>query len=221
MSDLLVALIPLLLVDALNPILFGLLVVAAGSARPVANTSTLLAGHTVSYFGAGVAVAYALDVITYRLDHPKPVDFVIELVAGLLCLWAMYASRSGAKSGKPDHKGRMTPFQCFVVGAVVNFVGMPFAIPYFAAISQILKADLSTGSSFVALGIYNFFYALPFALVPFAVVVFGDRCRPLLARISEKLTSIANKLMPFLLFALAAALLADAIVFFVRGSSLF
>jgi cytochrome c biogenesis protein CcdA len=221
MTELVISLTPLLLVDAINPILFALLVVAAGSGRPVSNTLSLLAGHTAAYFGAGVAIAYALDTITYRLDHPKPVDFVVELVVGLVCLWAVYASRSGTKSDKPDEKGQMTPSQGFVIGAVINFVGMPFAIPYFAAISQILKADLSTGSSFVALGIYNFVYALPFALVPIAVMVFGDRCRPMLARISATLTGMANKLMPFLLFAVAAALLADAIVFFVRGSSLF
>jgi cytochrome c biogenesis protein CcdA len=221
MTELIVSLAPLLLIDALNPILFALLVVAAGSGRPAANTTALLAGHTAAYFGAGVAIAYALDAITYRLDHPKPVDFVVELVVGLVCLWVLYTSRSGTKSDKPGDKGQMAPGQSFVIGAIINFVGMPFAIPYFAVISQILKADLSTGSSFVTLGIYNFLYALPFALVPVAVIVFGDRCRPMLARISGALTGLANKFMPFLLFAVAAALRADAIVFFVRGSSLF
>jgi len=42
---------------------------------------------------------------------------------------------------------------------------MPFAIPYFGALDQIMKADLSLGASTFALALYNLLYVLPFALL--------------------------------------------------------
>jgi len=40
-------------------------------------------------------------------------------------------------------RGGLTPVKAFGLGAVINFVGIPFALPYFAALNQILKADLT------------------------------------------------------------------------------
>ncbi len=41
MTELLAVITPLLLIDALNPVLFALLIYAAGTARPVANSSAI------------------------------------------------------------------------------------------------------------------------------------------------------------------------------------
>ncbi len=61
-------LIPFLIVDLLNPVLFALLVVAVGTARPLANSTAFLAGHTLLYFISGGIIALGLDRITDRLE---------------------------------------------------------------------------------------------------------------------------------------------------------
>jgi cytochrome c biogenesis protein CcdA len=220
MIELLPNLIPLLIVDVLNPVLFALLVLAVGTQRPYANSMSLLAGHTFSYFISGIVIALGLNQITDRLNNPLPVDFVIELLIGLLCLWAALASRDGKASQEKTPERELTPAYCFGYGAVVNFLGVPFALPYFAAVDQILKANLSVEASVLVVAIYNVTYALPFLLVPLAVAVLGERSKPILERINNALISLVDKLMPIMLFLIGAALTADALAFLITGKSL-
>lgn len=220
MSDLLTSLFPLLVIDVINPVLFALLVVAAGTDRPVVNSSAFLAGHTAAYFVAGIVIALGLEKISARLSNPKPVDFAIELALGLLCLWAALGAKDGKASEERSPEGDLTPTVCFGYGAIVNFIGVPFALPYLAAIDQILKANLSAESSLAVLATYNIGYALPFALVPVLIAVTGDACRPVLEKINTALVTVADKLMPFLLLVLGTALIVDAIAFLTTGTSL-
>jgi cytochrome c biogenesis protein CcdA len=210
----------LLIVDVLNPVLFALLVLAVGTHRPYANSISLLAGHTFSYFVSGIVIALGLNQITDRLNNPLPIDFVIGLLIGLLCLWAALASRDGKASEEKTPERELTPAYCFGYGAVVNFIGVPFALPYFAAVDQILKANLSTETSVLVVAIYNVTYALPFLLVPVAVAILGERSKPILERINNLLISMVDKLMPIMLFLIGAALTADALAFLITGKSL-
>ena len=47
MIDILTGLTPILLVDIVNPVLFGFMVVAAGTSRPIVLSGSLLLGHTI------------------------------------------------------------------------------------------------------------------------------------------------------------------------------
>ena len=120
MIELLPNLAPLLIVDLLNPVLFALLVLAAGTNKPYANSVSLLAGHTFAYFISGIIIALGLNRITVRLNNPLPVDFVIGLLIGLLCLWAALASRDGKASKERSPERELTPAYCFGYGAVRN-----------------------------------------------------------------------------------------------------
>ncbi len=222
MIDLLLTLAPFLVVDVLNPVLFALLLVAVGTNRPVAISSAFLAGHTAAYFVSGVGIALALQQIMDRLDNPWPIDFVIQLVIGVLCLWAALAARGGNKGSESTGsesgpEGELTPLGCFGYGALVNFVGVPFALPYFAAVDQIVKANLSLESSLLVLGLYNAVYALPFLLVPILVVFVGDRIKPALEKVNSFLSSAFDLLMPLLLLLLGLTLAADSVTYFLRG----
>jgi cytochrome c biogenesis protein CcdA len=220
MIELIPALAPLLIVDVLNPVLFALLVLAVSSAKPIANSVAFLSGHTLAYFLSGVVIALGLERITERLNHPLPVDFIIELSIGLLCLWAAFASRGGKASAEKIPERPLAPAYCFGYGAIINFIGVPFALPYFAATDQILKANLTVESSVLALAIYNIAYALPFLLVPVAVAVVGDSCKPVLEKINNLLISLVDKLMPIMLFLIGAALTADAVSYLISGEPL-
>ena len=220
MIELLPKLIPLLIFDALNPVLFAIMLVAVGTNRPIANSIALLAGHTLSYFVSGVIIALGLDQIINRLNNPLPVDFVIQLLIGLLCLWAAWVSRNGKASEEKKPNSKLTPAYCFGFGAIVNFSGIPFALPYFAAVNQVLKADLSVESSLIVLAFYNIAYALPFLLVPILIALIGESGRPVLEKINDFLTNMVDRFMPILLLLLGAALTADALVFLMTGESL-
>jgi cytochrome c biogenesis protein CcdA len=214
-------LLPVLLTDIMNPVLFAFLVYAAGTDRPVVLTSSMLLGHTLAYFSAGIVLALFMESIAAYLASPRTVDFVIELILGLALLWvALMSSKDTGK--RPEEKPpEFTVVSAFAFGAVINFIGIPFAVPYFAAIDQILKADFSTVQAVISLVAYNLVYALPFALVPVLSAVMGERAKPVLARINAVMEKVSGFLMPLMLGLIGLALLADALSYFIRGIPLF
>ena len=209
MAELWAVLVPLLITDVLNPVLFAFLVYAAGSRQPVANSAALLAGHTLAYFGAGLVLALGFDSIADRLENPRNIDYVIGLVVGCLLLLVALRSRNQAPRRPVEAGARLTPAKALGIGAIVNFVGIPFALPYFAAVDQILKADLDATGALAVLAGYNLLYALPFVIVPVAIAVYGEKSGPLLQRVNDALEKISGYLMPVLLAAVRMALLID------------
>ena len=220
MLELLPALLPILLVDVVNPVLFAVMVFAAGSSRPTINSSAILIGHTLAYFVGGIAVAYGIDQVIERLANPQRIDFVISGIIGIVLIWfAIPMKKKGApRADEPEWD--LTPMKCLGFGAVVNFIGIPFAVPYFAVIGQILKADISTAESLLVLAVYNIAYALPFLVVPLAVAISGDSAKPLLERINGLLIKVSDLVMPWMFLLLGLALVADSAVYFYRGEGL-
>ncbi len=217
MLALMPVLIPILLVDAVNPVLFALLVFATATSRPIANSSALLCGHTVAYFAAGVAIAFGIDGITARLENPQRIDFAIGLTVGVALVGAFISMRMSKPAEASEPGWELTPLKCFGYGAVVNFIGMPFALPYFGAVSQILQADLGPGPSLLALGAYNLGYAALFAVVPGAVAIAGEAARPFLESVGSVLERASDLVMPWLILALGLWLIVDAGYFFIVG----
>jgi len=220
MFELLPTLLPIFLIDFLNPVLFAMLVFAAGSQRGIANSSALLMGHTLAYFVAGVAIAYGMEQIAGRLANPHRIDFVISGIVGLGLLWMLVQTKRDGAPVADEPEWELTPLKCLGFGAVVNFIGIPFALPYFAAVDQILKADLSLAESVTTVGIYNIAYALPYVVVPAMVAVSGESAKPFLEKINGFLVKASDIIMPWMLGLLGLALLADSAVYFYRGEGL-
>lgn len=214
-------LLPILLVDIVNPVLFAFLVYAAGTDRGVRTSSAMLLGHTAAYLAAGVVLALFMDRIADYFAEPQWIDFAIQLVLAAVLLWVAFKSRNDSGKRPRENEPRLNTASAFGFGAVVNFIGIPFAVPYFAAIDQVLKADLDDVQAFGMLLAYNLAYAVPFALVPILTAVLGSRAAPLLSDISGWLDKVSAALMPWILGLLGLVLLADAVLYFVYGAPLF
>ncbi|UCB54803.1 MAG: GAP family protein [Thiotrichales bacterium] len=221
MLEIWAVLIPILIADVVNPVLFAFLVYAAGTSKPVLNSIAVLFGHTLAYFSAGIVIALGFERIADRLANPHHIDYIIGLVVGCLLLWAALRSRKQVDQSHRQDSEDLSPLTAVGAGAVVNFVGIPFALPYFAALDQILKADLTTAGALMMLVAYNLLYALPFAVVPVLTAVYREQSRPLLQRINAALDRWSSYLMPVLLAAVGVALIADAISYFGTGAGLF
>ena len=104
---------------------------------------------------------------------------------------------------------------------VINFVGIPFAVPYFAALDQILKVDLDTAGAVLQLVIYNVGYALPFLTLLGVRSALGDDAQPVLERINTAVDRASRLVMTPLLSLAGIALLIDAGAWFFTGQALF
>jgi cytochrome c biogenesis protein CcdA len=214
-------LIPILLSDILNPVLFTFMVYAAGSKRPVATSSAMLVGHTVAYMTCGVVLAYSIEQLSTRLANPKTIDFIIEFLIACALLWLVLRTRKDSGKRPDEQTPEFTIWKAFTFGAVVNLIGIPFAVPYFAAIDQMLKSELDTSGVLTGLVIYNLAYALPFLLIPLLTAIMGDRSKPILARINGTMEKASEVIMPLLLLLIGLALLLDSLWYFVYGVSFF
>ena len=221
MIEIWAVLTPILIADIINPVLFAFMVYAVSTKQPIVNSGAILLGHTIAYFCAGLILALGLERITERLANPHHIDFIIGLVIGLLLLWVAFRSTKKKEKHRNESSGDLTPLKALGLGAIVNFVGIPFALPYFAALDQILKADFTVTEAVLVLVSYNLFYALPFVIVPILVATIGERSRPLLQRINDALDRFSSFLMPVLLFLVGLGLIVDSIVYFVTGEGLF
>ncbi len=225
MFELIVTSIPILVSDVLNPVLLAGVIFGLGSRRPFLNSALLLLGWFVTYFAAGILLALGLDAIIDFFKTPRPIDFVIETVLGLLLIGlGVYVVRSGQrqKQGREfDDADTLSAGTSFWIGASINLIGMPFAIPYFAFLGQILKADLDWMGALMVLLIYNLLYVLPFSLLIFIRLIYRQESDVLFKSISDAMEWLSAILMPILLFLVGGALLADAFVFFSTGNPLF
>jgi threonine/homoserine/homoserine lactone efflux protein len=225
MISLVIIFIPILLTDIINPVLLAAVIFALGSKRPYLNAMMALAGWFVVYYISGVVLALGLDAIIDFLANPRPIDFYIETVIAILLIWLGIRIRQPEKNKRKakdfDDSDSLKPSGAFFIGASINLIGLPFAIPYFAALDQILKADLDWIPSLTALFIYNLLYILPFAVIIIIRRIYREQSDPILQKINEWMEKIGSILMPLMLFLLAIALLVDAIYYFVTGLPLY
>lgn len=221
MIDSLLSLLPFLIADIVNPVLFAFMVYAAGTNRPVLNSGTVLLGHTLAYFCVGVVVLRGMEKVSDYLQNPHAIDYVLSFVLGILLLWVALRGNKKNDEKKTENGSSLTPIKALGMGALINFIGAPFALPYFAAIDQMQKTDHASGDVLSLLIAYNALYALPFLIIPVLVVFNRQGSAAILQRINSVLDRVSGFLMPIILFAVGFILMADAVLFFTTGEGLY
>lgn len=225
MFELFYVLIPILITDVINPVLLAAVIFGLGSPRPYLNGWLILFGWFITYFVSGIIIALGLEAIIAYLNDPKPVDFVIELIVGILIFGVgIWMTKGDNKKGKDKDYGDsadLKPGTSFIIGASINLIGMPFAVPYFAALDQILKADFNMVEAVSALLIYNFLYLIPFIIVIFIRLIYRNEGEAILQKVNQIMEKIGGFLMPLLMFIIGAAMIFDAGYYFYAGQPLF
>lgn len=228
MTDLWIVSLPILLVDIANPVLLAAVIFSLTSERPYAASLAVLGGHTFAYFLSGLLILVGpVDVLAGWLapfvdwfNNPVPTDYILGFVLGILLLavsWRWKVAPPSPSENKPQSaSGNLVT--AFGFGAVLNFVGIPFALPYFAFINQLYKMDID--HKFTALLFYNIAYLIPFLLVPLALAIFGRSAIPILQLINQGVEKGAAFILPVIIGLLGSAMVVDALLFFTTGEGL-
>ena len=215
-DQLMLFILPLLLTDMINPILFVGVVYGLGSQKHLLNGTLVLFSFFVCYFLTGLILAEGVEYLTQVLHLSEDWDYAIEAFVAILLLyfgWINY---------KTDHtpdlhlskKNELTSRQAIFLGIHIHLIGLPFAVPYLAAIDQILKADISYGVIFSLILIYNVIYILPFMLLILIRLFTGDRSAFLFAKVNQWLDWVSSKVIPILFMLLGLLLLEDCLSYF-------
>jgi hypothetical protein len=190
MMSTLAILTPIALINSLStlpPRMAG--VVAALSTRqPYLTAIAFIAGIFVPFFLFGLLVAIGLDAVFDRWAttalgawrNPSTLLVVVQLIIGAVMLALVFGlARTNDQTALPRTPLRLSPVRVFSLMAGATVLGLPGSIFYFAAIDQVLRADLSRLGIVKAVFFYNFVYLLPLMLVVFGRRVFGERADPL------------------------------------------
>ena len=145
---------------------------------------------------------------------------MFSLVIGALLIWVALLWRTDPPKPSENPRQPKSPglISAFLFGAVINFIGIPFALPYFAFVAEILQAPDSV--RWTALILYNLGYAAPFLLIPAAVAVVGPSIMPLLNRINAFVERYSVFILPLIFLGLGIFLILDAGFYFVRGTGM-
>lgn len=223
MPDILAILAPIALLDGLSIVPVGILPMAVflASQRPYRTGLTFLWGIVLPYFGFGVLIAVGLGWVMTAAGNwfdrfytdPTNVELVAQIVIGAAALAFGIRMLRGTGSSRQAAVPEASPGDAFALGAGTSVIGLPGALPYFAAIDQILRADLSSGSSVAALLCYNAILVAPLLLMIVLHAAIGPGSRALFERLGELALNWGPRAFAVLLVALGAVLVIDGTSF--------
>jgi len=172
--------------DSLNPATIAPAMFLATREHPTRRVAEFLIGFLGVNLLAGLLIMLGPGELLLAI-LPKPsreAKHIIELVAGigLLVLAAGIFSRRSTlrQRSLPASSGRRRTG--VALGAGLAAVELPTALPYFAAIAIIVGTDASIPGQILLLAIFNVCFTLPVIALLVALLVAGDRAKPVLTR---------------------------------------
>ena len=224
MAELLGILAPIAFLDAgsIIPVAIVPMAIFLATARPYATSSGYIAGIFLPYVGFGVVIAFGLGWVIDELDtwfqrfysEPNAVELAVQVVLGFAAIWfgTKMVSKPAPQATDPPQR-ETTPADAFALGAGTILVGLPGALPYFAAIDQVLRSDLNPGSNVIALIYYNVIIVLPLLAMMVLHGLMGEASRPLFERVAAFSARWGGRAFAVLLLLFGALLVVDGVSF--------
>jgi cytochrome c biogenesis protein CcdA len=223
MTALLLVLTPIALLDSVSvtPLASVPLLAMLGSRRPLSSSTSFISGIFIPYFLIGllalVGLAGAIELLNDRLDaflhRPDTLDITLQLAIGAAMLafgWRL--GRSRQQGGDRDAGAEIDWKGSFALGFTITLVGIPGALPYFAAIDQLLRADLPATPTLLALLYYNVICSLPLVAMVVIRSTLGTRSDAIFDWLAKVMGEASQRLIVVGLVALGGVLTADALL---------
>lgn len=225
MVELLVILTPIGLLDSTSmiPIAIVIMVVLLAGPKPLLRSSSLIVGIVVTYVAFGLLILLGLQSVfdeisayTLRLwKNPESEELIFQVLIGtVLCVFGVRIATACKRQTEKPVASDMTGIQALVTGAGLTIVGLPGAVPYFAAIDLILRTDVTLPQRLLALGYYNFVFVTPLAAIVALRLILGEHSTDILDAIKQFFDNWGQKLISALLLILGVVLVVDGIGWF-------
>jgi hypothetical protein len=223
---------PIAVVDStsITPLALVPLATILAGKRPYGTAIAFLLGLFLSYmamalgflFGLGAILERVNAWVSYRWHNPEPADFGFEILVGLVMLvfGARIMEKRKEKSGGREIKEGVTPAAAFGFACMLNVVGFPGALPYFAAADQIVQADLPVTGAVLAVTFYVTVFVLPLSVIVILRAVLGSRMDGVMQAIKRFFDTWGKRLIMILLILLGLLLIVDGSLYFLLGEPL-
>lgn len=216
MDQLILILIPILIADILNPVLLAGTIFSLGSKHPLINSLAVLGSFLATYFLSGIIIAVGLEKFENVFHLPPGFDYVLELLVAFLLFYMAYSTfKEGDTHPEKELKRdeNLGLIGSIALGTQINLVGLPFAVPYLAAIDQILKAEINVPLTLLILFLYNIAYVFPYFLLVPLRIIYQKESQPIFEAINDWMHRVTTKYLPIIFAALGLLLIEDALSF--------
>jgi cytochrome c biogenesis protein CcdA len=225
MTALLTTLASIALLDSLTmvPICIIPIAILMGGAWPLLGVAAFIGGIAITYYLFGLLAALGLDQVLeplnaylLRLWHqPNTTELIIQILLGLAAL--AFAARildARKKAAERPLDAPVSPVQAFAFGAGLVLLGIPGAVPYFAAINEMLRADLTTTGFALALLFYGAVFVLPLLAIVGLRLLLGASAQSWLDGLQGLIDRWGRRLLIALLVVFGLIMVVDAIGWF-------
>jgi len=228
LSELLAALTTISPLDSTSMITVAMvpMIMLLSSQRPVLLSASFIVGTFVTYFAMSVLVFMGLDSLIDAagtwfarwMENPRTVCLFVQIAIGaVMLIVAITMMQPGRKPPERQPKS-ISPAGVFAFAALMVVVGIPGAIPLFAAIDLLIRTEISDTEAVWALLYYNVIFVLPLLAIVVCRVVMGDRSNRLFEAISGFLSAWGKRLVIVVLLVLGLTMVADGIGWLVGRS---
>jgi cytochrome c biogenesis protein CcdA len=226
MSALLPSLIAIAALDSLNPSAIALQVYLLGTTKPIPRSIAFVIGIFLAYWTSGLLAVLGLDrliqtvIVNSGFSLSTPLFYIIQFLTGIILLIVGVTLRITTQSEPAKAPQKLNLAKTFLLGMSVTILEFPTALPYFAAIEQIVRANLDLLSTMSILALYNLIFVLP----PIALIViylFFHRqsfALSLIQRINRSITVYSPHIIRFLILGLGIFLIADSLVYCIANA---
>ena len=222
MIQLLPVLTPIGLLDSTSiiPLCIVVLVGLLAGPRPVVRSGALILGVFATYLACGFLILLGLQSVFDQINtyaarvwaSPDIEELLFQILLGvILCLFSLRIARGRARRAESKTVSGMTASGAFLAGAALTVIGLPGAVPYFAAIDLTLRADLTFAQRVLALFYYNIVFVAPLAAIVLVSRALGERGQDALAALKRFLDQWGQRIVMALLMVLGVVLMADGI----------
>jgi cytochrome c biogenesis protein CcdA len=149
-----------------------------------------------------------------------PLFYIIQFLTGIILLIVGVTLRIPTQSEPAKVPKKLNLARTFLLGMSVTILELPTALPYFAAIEQIVSANLDLLSTMSILALYNLIFVLP----PIALIViylFFHRqsfALSLIQRINRSIAIYSPHIIRFLILGLGIFFIADSLVYCIANA---
>ncbi|MCT0210309.1 GAP family protein [Synechococcus sp. CS-1333] len=200
--------------DSLNPTTTAVQIYLLSTPKPIPRSTSFIAGVFITYWTAGVAVAFGASRITINaLSLPPSLLYTLQMIIGIVLLVVgLNLNKFTGDSQEVRRPAQLTTAKTFLFGSAATLWDFPTALPYLAAIEGIERSQLDLWSTVSILAIYNTIFVLPLIALLGLYIYLGERSTDLMYRLNRSIQKWGPRILRLLLVGLGILLVADCIL---------
>ena len=225
MQTIILILTSISLVDSIEliPLSFLPFIVLLSGRRPIIGSGAFLAGIFATYLIFGILIAFGLSSLFDKINaylirmwkHPDTPDLILQIViGGILLVYAFRRRRARQSNRDSTVLESITPPRAFIIAAGLILISIPGALPYLAAIDQLLRADLTEFEIVLALLYYNVIFILPLVVLIFIRMFFPNESERIFYLLKDLIQKWGRRIIIVLSIILGIVIIIDGVGWF-------